>query len=289
MRKLRHLGSLLLVLGGLSLGAATLATPASATAPVYNASLKAVHVGSTNPGFTTGDCPSEGWGWHFVLPGNTSNFVFVKATFQNEGVVTAFVSSPTAKHAYVFTSGPDTLLGAVAQVTGTDDEFVLSHVCTGPAVTTTTAPQTSTTEAVTTTTAPQTSTTEAETTTTAPQTSTTEAETTTTEAETTTTEAETTTTEAATTTTEAETTTTEGPEVLGTSTIAETSSTTEPAVVLSESTKVPATTTTTTPVVAANRSLPRTGSSSKTLATTGMALVLFGGVLLLRSRRLGQA
>ena len=94
MRKLRHLGSSLLVLGALSLGAATLAGPAAAVTPVYNASLKAVHVGSTNPGFSEGECPSEGWGWHFILPGNTSEFVFVKATFQNEGVVTALTVGP---------------------------------------------------------------------------------------------------------------------------------------------------------------------------------------------------
>ena len=230
MRKLRHLGSLLLVLGALSLGAATLAGPAAAVVPVYNASLKAVHVGSTNPGFSEGDCPSEGWGWHFVLPGNSSDFVFVKATFQNEGVVTSFVSAPTGKHAYVYTSGPDTLLAAEAQVTGTEDEFVLSHVCAGPAVTTTVPEET----------------------TTVPE----------------------------------ETTTTEDPEVLPTSTVVEFTTTTEPTDVISETTS-PATTTTVA-VVASNTALPRTGSNSKTLVTTGMALVLFGGVLLLRSRRLGQ-
>ena len=244
MRKLRHLGSLLLVLGALSLGAATLAGPAAAVVPVYNASLKAVHVGSTNPGFSEGDCPSEGWGWHFVLPGNSSDFVFVKATFQNEGVVTSFVSAPTGKHAYVYTSGPDTLLAAEAQVTGTEDEFVLSHVCAGPAVTTTVPEET--------TTVPEETTTVPEETTTVPE----------------------------------ETTTTEDPEVLPTSTVVEFTTTTEPTDVISETTS-PATTTTVA-VVASNTALPRTGSNSKTLVTTGMALVLFGGVLLLRSRRLGQ-
>ena len=281
MRKLRHLGSSLLVLGALSLGAATLAGPAAAVTPVYNASLKAVHVGSTNPGFSEGECPSEGWGWHFILPGNTSEFVFVKATFQNEGVVTAFVSAPTGKHAYVYTSGPDTLLAAEAQVTGTEDEFVLSHVCTGPAVTTT-VPEETTTVPEETTTVPEETTTVPEETTTVPE------ETTTVPEETTTVPEETTTVPEETTTVPEETTTTEGPEVLPTSTIVGETTTTEPTEVISESTTTLATTTTTGPVVASNSALPRTGSNSKTLVTTGMALVLFGGVLLLRSRRLDR-
>jgi hypothetical protein len=100
------------------------------------ANLKEEHKGSTNPGFETGSCPvnpngTGDWGWHFILPGNDTDFVSVSAQFQNAGTVTDFVSDPTPKHAYVFTPGPDTLLDASAQVSGPQTEFILSHVCTG--------------------------------------------------------------------------------------------------------------------------------------------------------------
>ncbi|HEX2577531.1 MAG TPA: hypothetical protein VHK88_14360, partial [Aquihabitans sp.] len=138
MRTLRRIGSLLLVAGILSLVvAATGGTPSGAD-PVYNATLKAAHVNSTNPGFEEGDCPEEGWGWHFVTQGNDTTFLAIKAVFETAGPITEFISHPNAKHAYVFTPGPDKLLSAVAEVSGPDLTFNLSHVCGGPTVTTTT-------------------------------------------------------------------------------------------------------------------------------------------------------
>jgi len=113
-------------------------TLALVAAPAFaaTATLKDEHKGSTNPGFESGDCPANpngtgDWGWHFVLQGNDTTFNSVSAQFQNAGTITDFVSSPTAKHAYVFTPGPDTLIDASADVTGPDTEFNLSHVCTG--------------------------------------------------------------------------------------------------------------------------------------------------------------
>jgi hypothetical protein len=103
---------------------------------VQEAHLKDAHVGATNPGFETGECPDNPfndntWGWHFVLQGNSTTFVTLSATFQNAGTITQFLSHPDAKHAYVWTPGPDTLLGATATVDGPDTEFNLSHVCPG--------------------------------------------------------------------------------------------------------------------------------------------------------------
>jgi hypothetical protein len=104
--------------------------------PTTTANLKEEHKGSTNPGFEEGTCPANpfgtgDWGWHFVLPGNDTDFVSISAQFQNAGTITDFVSDPTPKHAYVFTPGPDTLLDASAQVSGPQTEFNLSHVCPG--------------------------------------------------------------------------------------------------------------------------------------------------------------
>ena len=146
------------------------------------AALHADHVGATNPGFGTGECPSSSagtWGWHFVLPAPTRTLSASAATFLHEGTVTSFISQPTGKHAYVFTDHADTLLGATAIVEGPQTWFNLSHVCTGtyeevdpPTTTippTTTAPKAPTTmNAPTTTIAPTTTaptTTEAPTTT----------------------------------------------------------------------------------------------------------------------------
>lgn len=284
MAVLRRVGLLLLSAGLLFLGMATVSGTASAADPAYNASLKAAHVGATNPGFGTGECPQAGWGWHFVLQGNDTTFLAVRATFETAGQITAFVSHPTAKHAYVFTPGPDKLLGAVAEVDGPDREFNLSHVCTGPQV----SPTTSTTSTTTSTIAPEivstsTSTTHPVTTTSTTQpaivisTSTTHPP------------AETTSTTHPVTTTSTHppvVTTTEPAEVLGiTTTIVEPTSTTE---------AVHSTSTTEAVVVlAANTSaaptLPRTGSETRSLAMTGFALLLLGGVLLARSRTLTRS
>jgi Domain of unknown function (DUF5979) len=103
---------------------------------IQQANLKAAHVGAMNPGFQTGTCPDnpfndDTFGWHFILPGNSTTFVTLSATFQNAGTITQFVSVPTGKHAYVWTPGPDTLLGATATVEGPQTVFNLSHVCPG--------------------------------------------------------------------------------------------------------------------------------------------------------------
>lgn len=150
------------------------------TTATGSATLKSAHVGATNPGFSTGDCPSNttdfsgDWGWHFVFQGSTTDFVTLTVTFDapphtdvsggvdsnpadnltisgnavGAGGTEAFVSHPDAKHAYVFTPGPDyMLLSGSATTSGTDldQEFNLSHVCTGTTPTTTTAPPTTTT------------------------------------------------------------------------------------------------------------------------------------------------
>lgn len=114
------------------------------------ATVKAVHIGSTNPGFRQGECPSDGWGWHFVLPGNSTDFVQLNATFTRDGERVTLLASeyePTEKHAYVYTDGPGWELAASeALVRGTERTYNLSHVCTGPdGEATTTAPSTTTT------------------------------------------------------------------------------------------------------------------------------------------------
>ena len=150
------------------------------TAATGSATLKSAHVGSTNPGFGTGSCPSNttgfpgDWGWHFVFQGSTTDFATLTVTFDapphddvaggsdsnpadnltisgnavGAGGTQAFVSHPNAKHAYVFTPGPGyMLLSGSATTSGTDldTEFNLSHVCAGTTTTTTTAPPTTTT------------------------------------------------------------------------------------------------------------------------------------------------
>ncbi len=115
------------------------------------ATVKESHIGSTNPGFSQGDCPSDGWGWHFVLPGNSTDFVQLTATFTGDRETVTLVAEeyePTEKHAYVYTDGPGWELAASeALVTGSGRTYNLSHVCTGsdeeatttiPIVTTTT-------------------------------------------------------------------------------------------------------------------------------------------------------
>lgn len=130
--------------------------PATVTTTTNSAYLHVPHQGANNPGFTEGDCPSVGYGWHFVLPGNDSAFVTITAQFDHAGTVTAFESYPTNKHGYLYTPGPDTLIEAEATVTGTAQRFVLSHVCTPPppipTTTTTTILTTTTTTTIPTTT-----------------------------------------------------------------------------------------------------------------------------------------
>lgn len=70
-------------------------------------------------------------GWHFVLPGNSSDFVKLTVTFEPGGqqVVTDF-GPPSDKHAYVWSLPGAELTSAVAEVRGGDLElFNLSHTC----------------------------------------------------------------------------------------------------------------------------------------------------------------
>ena len=121
----------------------------AAAAPLSSAALQSAtvplhqdHVGATNPGFNPGSCPTppagkEGWwGWHFVMPSN-NNFTSLTVTFQNAGTFSAdpfpgvFVAHPDNSHAYIWTPGPDTLLGGSATSDGDNTFFNLSHVCAG--------------------------------------------------------------------------------------------------------------------------------------------------------------
>lgn len=70
-------------------------------------------------------------GWHFVLPGNSTDFVKLTVTFEPGGqqVVTDF-GPPSDKHAYVASAPGAQLTSAVAEVEGGDLElFNLSHTC----------------------------------------------------------------------------------------------------------------------------------------------------------------
>jgi hypothetical protein len=128
--------------GVVALLAFVVAAPAGATA----ATLNPAGVGATNPGFKTGPCPATGsgaFGWHFVLPGspgeppNPESFNSISVTFQNAGVVTAFVYGTNKNQVYVFTPTADTLVSATADVNSSsaNPQFNLSHVCTTTAET----------------------------------------------------------------------------------------------------------------------------------------------------------
>jgi hypothetical protein len=107
------------------------------------------HIGATNPGFNAGQCPTPPqagwWGWHFIMPGN-NNFTSLSVTFQNAGTFSApsfpgvFVAHPDNSHAYIWTPGPDTLLGGSATSSGDNAFFNLSHVCAGDTPTETPTP-----------------------------------------------------------------------------------------------------------------------------------------------------
>ncbi|WP_431683263.1 LPXTG cell wall anchor domain-containing protein [Kitasatospora sp. KL5] len=83
-------------------------------------------------------------GWHFVLPGSSTDFVKLTVAFDNGApvVVTAF-GPPSDKHAYVASAPGAKLTSAVAQVKGGEVKwFNLSHTC--PATTTPSSPAPST-------------------------------------------------------------------------------------------------------------------------------------------------
>lgn len=108
-----------------------------------NATLNPAHIGATNPGFSTGSCPTppagqEGWwSWHFIVPGD-ENFTSLSVTFEDAGTFSTnsfpggvFVASPDNSHAYIWTPTPDRLLAASGTTDGTRTQFNLSHVCGG--------------------------------------------------------------------------------------------------------------------------------------------------------------
>lgn len=77
------------------------------------------------------DIPADQDGWHFVLPGNSSDFVKLTVTFKpgGEQVITDF-GPPSDKHAYVASEPGATLTSVVAEVKGGDlAKFNLSHTC----------------------------------------------------------------------------------------------------------------------------------------------------------------
>lgn len=70
-------------------------------------------------------------GWHFVLRGNSTDFVKLTVTFEPGGqqVITKF-GPPNDKHAFVGSAPGAKLTAAVAEVKGGDEEvFNLSHTC----------------------------------------------------------------------------------------------------------------------------------------------------------------
>ncbi|GAA2131074.1 LPXTG cell wall anchor domain-containing protein [Streptomyces synnematoformans] len=75
--------------------------------------------------------PRDQDGWHFVLPGNSSEFVKLTVTFEpgGEQVITEF-GPPSGKHANVASAPGAQLTSAVAEVEGGKLElFNLSHTC----------------------------------------------------------------------------------------------------------------------------------------------------------------
>ncbi|MFF3593972.1 LPXTG cell wall anchor domain-containing protein [Kitasatospora indigofera] len=83
-------------------------------------------------------------GWHFVLPGNSTDFVKLTVAFDNgtPQVVTVF-GPPTTKHAYVASAPGAKLTSASAEVKGGEVKwFNLSHTC--PAVSSSPSPKPST-------------------------------------------------------------------------------------------------------------------------------------------------
>ncbi len=76
-------------------------------------------------------------GWHFVLPGSSTDFVRLTVAFDNGApqVVTVF-GPPTTKHAYVGSAPGAKLTSATAEVKGGEVQwFNLSHTCPATAVT----------------------------------------------------------------------------------------------------------------------------------------------------------
>ncbi|WP_254388832.1 LPXTG cell wall anchor domain-containing protein [Streptomyces sp. AC550_RSS872] len=140
MRTLNRVGALSAVAA-----AAVLCVPAAAHATGSGGDTYTVQLRQELPRTSTtddggapqqgrGECPGvpEGQdGWHFVLPGNSTDFVKLTVSFEPGGqqVVTDF-GPPSDKHAYVASQPGAELTSAVAEVRGGELElFNLSHTC----------------------------------------------------------------------------------------------------------------------------------------------------------------
>ncbi|MGK5531749.1 LPXTG cell wall anchor domain-containing protein [Streptomyces sp. URMC 129] len=131
MRKLSILGTVAAAAVVLVAGA----TPALATEHEVGLHQEAqLPIVAVDPEFSQGeDCPpvaADQDGWHFVLPGNSTDFVELRVTFEPGGevVVTTF-GPPSDKHAYVASEPGAELVAAEATVDGTAVDFRLSHTC----------------------------------------------------------------------------------------------------------------------------------------------------------------
>ncbi|MCB5167917.1 LPXTG cell wall anchor domain-containing protein [Streptomyces bambusae] len=115
----------------LAAGAAPAAAADTYTVPMH----QALPVTATSAGVShepkCADIPANQDGWHFVLPGNSTEFVKLTVTFQPGGTqeITVF-GPPTEKHAYAASAPGATLTAASAEVEGGSVKwFNLSHTC----------------------------------------------------------------------------------------------------------------------------------------------------------------
>ncbi|WP_329499782.1 hypothetical protein [Kitasatospora herbaricolor] len=135
----------------LSAAPSALATAGTYTVPVHQ-DLPVTAAGFGEHEAKCGTIATDQDGWHFVLPGNSTDFVKLTVAFDNGApqVVTVF-GPPTTKHAYVASAPGAKLTSASAEVKGGEVKwFNLSHTCpalvTSPSPTPSTpAPSTSTT------------------------------------------------------------------------------------------------------------------------------------------------
>ncbi|WP_329485182.1 LPXTG cell wall anchor domain-containing protein [Kitasatospora sp. NBC_01246] len=119
------------------------ATAGTYTVPVHQ-DLPVTAAGFGEHEAKCGSIGADQDGWHFVLPGNSTDFVKLTVSFDNGApqVVSVF-GPPTSKHAYVGSAPGAKLTSASAEVMGGEVKwFNLSHTC--PAVRTTASPTPST-------------------------------------------------------------------------------------------------------------------------------------------------
>ncbi|WP_436793968.1 hypothetical protein [Actinospongicola halichondriae] len=289
----RHLRQKLVAgVGGLSilLGAFLVFAPGAGADPQFDETLFDSHLKDSHHGALAStygnqekDCADwvDGDGttsWHFVLQGD-AEFEELWVQFDTEvdprGPLTpgaGFIAHPNAQHAYVETTGDATLVDAVANISGTDPDFNLSHVCTPTETTSSTTTPSTTTPSTTTpsTTTPSTTTPS----TTTPSTTTPS------------------TTTPSTTTPSTTTPSTTTPSTTTPSTTTPSTTTPEDEVISDNvtTTTVADATTTTGPVVLDNtvnrsQALAKTGSEPRNLAGVGIAFMVLGAIIVGGSRR----